>query len=144
MGEIHNIGKQIDFNNLTYYFKNKNISPTNFIGFRGPLHIYNNIKNDNTSLEKIDKDKKQFKSKINNITTENPKHKSKHQLNTIEDIRNLYNSSEKVIKVYNGYVKFRSEAMYKAKQETGLEILTPKQMLQRLPIVLSQVKVVNN
>ena len=34
--------------------------------------------------------------------------------------------------------------MYKAKQETGLKILTPKQMLQRLPIVLSQVKVVNN
>ena len=70
MGEIHNIGKQIDFNNLTYYFKNKKISPINFIGFRGPLHIYNNIKNGNTSLEKIDKDKKQFQSKVNNITTE--------------------------------------------------------------------------
>ena len=42
MGEIHNIGKQIDFNNLTYYFKDKNISPINFISFRGPMHIYNN------------------------------------------------------------------------------------------------------
>ena len=37
---------------------------------------------------------------------------------------------------------------YKAKQDktkgTGLKILTPKQMLQRLPIALAQVKVGNN
>ena len=41
-----------------------------------------------------------------------------------------------------------SDANYKSKQnETevkGLKILTPKQMLQRLPIVLAQVKAGNN
>ena len=41
-----------------------------------------------------------------------------------------------------------SDADYKAKQnETrgkGLKILTPKQMLQQLPIALAQVKAVNN
>ena len=37
-----------------------------------------------------------------------------------------------------------SEVMYKAKQVTGLEILTPKQMLQRLPVALAQVKARNN
>ena len=41
-----------------------------------------------------------------------------------------------------------SDANYKAKQnETkgkGLKILTPKQMLQRLPIALAQVKAGNN
>ena len=63
MGEIHNIGKQIDFNNLTYYFKNKNISPINFIGFRGLLHIYNNIKNGNTLLGKIGKDQNNLNQK---------------------------------------------------------------------------------
>ena len=40
------------------------------------------------------------------------------------------------------------DAGYKAKQnkktETGLKILTPKQMLQRLPIALAQVKAGNN
>ena len=40
------------------------------------------------------------------------------------------------------------DAGYKAKQnkteETGLKILTPRQMLQRLPIALAQVKAVNN
>ena len=54
MSEMRNIGEQIDFDNLTYYFKGKNISPINFIGFRGPMHIYDNIKNGSTSLEKIE------------------------------------------------------------------------------------------
>ena len=33
-----------------------------------------------------------------------------------------------------------SEAKYKAKHGKGLKILTPKQMFQRLPIALAQVK----
>ena len=38
-----------------------------------------------------------------------------------------------------------SEAKYKAKQEgIGLKILTPKQMLQRLPIAFAQIKAGNN
>ena len=37
-----------------------------------------------------------------------------------------------------------SEAKYKETKETGLKILTPKQMLQRLPIALAQVKAGNN
>ena len=34
--------------------------------------------------------------------------------------------------------------MYKTKQRKGLKILTPKQMLQRLPVAITQVKTVNN
>ena len=37
-----------------------------------------------------------------------------------------------------------SEAKTKATKGTGLKILTPKQMLQRLPIGLAQVKACNN
>ena len=41
-----------------------------------------------------------------------------------------------------------SDANYKAKQNetkgTGIKIFTPKQILQRLPITLAQVKVGNN
>ena len=36
-----------------------------------------------------------------------------------------------------------SKAKYEAKYGKGLKILTPKQMLQRLPITLAQVKVGN-
>ena len=37
-----------------------------------------------------------------------------------------------------------SKAKYRATKGTGLRILTPKQMLQRLPIALAHVKAGNN
>ena len=37
-----------------------------------------------------------------------------------------------------------SRNIYELKQGTGLKILTPKQMLQRLPIALAQIKSGNN
>ena len=49
-----------------------------------------------------------------------------------------------VIKLFDDYSSMVSEAELKATKETGLKILTPKQMLQRLPIALAQVKAVNN
>ena len=54
------------------------------------------MKNSSVSIEKIEEDQKQFKSKLNEITTGNPKYKSKDQLDGIENIKNLYNSREKV------------------------------------------------
>ena len=51
---------------------------------------------------------------------------------------------KKNINLLNDNAKIRSEAIYKSNQNktagTGLKILTPKQMLQRLPITLAQVK----
>ena len=43
-----------------------------------------------------------------------------------------------VIKLFDDYSSMVSEAELKATKETGLKILTPKQMLQRLPIALAQ------
>ena len=42
------------------------------------------------------------------------------------------------------YSSMVSEAKLEATKGTGLKILTPKQMLQRLPIALAQVKAGNN
>ena len=44
----------------------------------------------------------------------------------------------------NDYARIRPQAMYETKQGTRLKTLTPKQMLQRLPIAFSQVKASNN
>ena len=49
-----------------------------------------------------------------------------------------------MINLLNDYAKSISEAIYKTKHGTGLKILTPKQMLQRFPIALAQVKAGNN
>ena len=55
----------------------------------------------------------------------------------------IYKSREVVIKLFNNYSSIVSEAKHKAKYGKGLKILTPKQMLQRLPIALAQVKTGN-
>ena len=46
--------------------------------------------------------------------------------------------------MYNDYAQIIFEAKYKAKYGERLKILNSKQMLQRLPIALSQVKANNN
>ena len=56
-----------------------------------------------------------------------------------KNIKTLYESWEKVIKLFDGYSRIVYEAKYKIKYK-GLTILTPKQMLERLPIVIAQVK----
>ena len=56
----------------------------------------------------------------------------------------LYKARNEAIQFYDDYSLMVSEAKNKATIGTGLKILTPKQMLQRLPIALAQVKASNN
>ena len=44
------------------------------------------------------------------------------------------------LKIFDDYSLMVSESKNKATKERGLKTLTPKQMLQRLPIALAQVK----
>ena len=71
--------------------------------------------------------------------------KSKKILYTI---LKCFTARSEAIKFYDEYFLMMSETKTKAKQnetkEKGLKILTPKQMLQRLPIGLAQVKAGNN
>ena len=46
--------------------------------------------------------------------------------------------------MFNGYAKNVSRNIYESKQGTGIKILTPNQMFQRLPIALAQIKAGNN
>ena len=83
--------KRNKFNILNYHSKDSESASINFIGVTGPMHICNEGKYGNDSIEKIEEDQKQFKSKLNEITTENPKHKQKYQLGTIKNINKFYN-----------------------------------------------------
>ena len=136
MTKINDLSRKIDLNNLIYYFKNKSISLINFIGRKGPLHLYRYIFDGNIKLAKSEKDLKLFKLNLNEITKGNPKNESKDQIKTAENIKSFYESRVKVTKIYNDYAKIRSKSNHKSKHCTGLKILTPKQMLQRLPIAL--------
>ena len=86
-------------------------------------------RNDKTLIENAEENQNQFKS--------NTKNKSKGQLNTIKNIKNLYESRQEVIELYNGYAKIMPEAKYRGKHGTRFEILIPKQIPQRLQIALA-------
>ena len=66
----------------------------------------------------------------------------------IDNLNKFYNSREEVINFFRDYTEMLSGANCHAKQNeskgTGLKVLTPKQLLQRLPIALVQVKASNN
>ena len=70
--------------------------------------------------------------------------KTPEQKKVSTNLENFYNSREKVFNFFRDYTKVMLDYKYKAKQDetkgTGLEILTPKQMLKRLSIDLAQVK----
>ena len=147
MDEMLKISPEINYSNLVYDFKDPT-SSISFTKFGGLMYTYDQLKKGYETLQQVEKEQKNFLKYLTEITSGNPKPKSDSQLSIIKNVRNLYNSRQKIIDLLNNNAKIRSEAIYKSKQnETkvkGLKILTPKQMLQRLPIALAQVKAGNN
>ena len=60
----------------------------------------------------------------------------------INNLNKFYNSRQEVINFFRDYIEMLSDTNYNARQNetTGmrLKILSPKQMLQRLPIALDK------
>ena len=97
--------------------------------------LFNSIKNNQIKFGEV-------KNKLSNIKIGK---KSDEKKETINNLENFYNSREEVINFVRDYIEMLSDAKYDAKQdETRLKILTPKQMFQRLPTALAQVKAGNN
>ena len=99
----------------------------NFIAFKDPLNFY--IREGYITLEKTEEEQKEFKNEINEIVR--GKNKTGGQIHTINNIKTLYKSRQKVIKLLDDFCRIVSEAKYKVKNGKGLKILTPKQMLRR-------------
>ena len=102
------------------------------------------IKDDKISLTDIKNNQEKFKSYLREIKKGNNKRKSKEQKSALYNIETLYKARNQAIKFYDDYSLIISEAKIKATKGKCLKILTPKQMLQRLPIPLAQVKAGNN
>ena len=107
--------------------------------------LFNAIKNSQIKFSEARNKQNEFLNKLNNIKIGK---KTTKQKGVINNITRFYLSREEVINFFRDYVEMLSDANYNAKQnETkgkGLKILTPKQMIQRLPIALAQVKAGNN
>ena len=71
--------------------------------------------------------------------------KNNTQRETLNNINNLFNARDMAIKFIEDYGSMILDAKRLAKQESErLKILTPNQMLKKLPIALAQIKAGNN
>ena len=129
---------------LLYKCKN-NSADIDFSNFNGAIDTINKIASGDISLSKAIDNQHKRKSELGEVKKGNPKRKSRKNLEVIKNVENLYNARQTAISFIIEYTERVSEAKSRAKQEgKGLKILTPKQMLQRLPIALTQIKAGNN
>ena len=107
--------------------------------------LFNSIKNSKIKFSEVKNKQNDFLNKLNNIKIGK---KTTEQKEVINNIEKFYNSREEVTNFFRDYIEMLLDWNDDAKQnETkgiGLKTLTPKQMLQRLPIALAQVKAGNN
>ena len=106
---------------------------------------FNAITNNQIKFSEVKNKQNEFLNKLSNIKIGKKTTEQKEKNNKLQK---FYNSSEEVTNFFKDYIEMLSDAKYDAKQDETmgkeLKILTPKQMLQRLPIALAQVKAGNN
>ena len=81
---------------------------------------------------------KEFKSELAKINK--GKTKIRSAKSELENIQIPFTFQNNIIKLYDDYSSLVSKSKYKAKHGKELKIMTPKQMLQRLPIALTLLK----
>ena len=95
------------------------------------------------TLEEVKNYQKNYLDYLKNIRKGN---KNVKQRETLANLNMFYNARVEVIKFIEDYGPMILEAKRLAREQegTGLKILTPNQMLKRLPIALAQIKAGNN
>ena len=133
---------KIDPNNLVYTFKTDGNEAKDFGNYQTPLKLLEDLRDGNINPKEVLKNQARFQSDLSEIKIGGKK--SLNQKNTIKNISDFFDLREKITDFFRDYTFLLSEAKYKAKYGEGLKILTPKQMLQRFPIALAQMKAGNN
>ena len=134
----------VDYNNLQSQY----VGLTKDVGFyehKDSEELFNAIRNSQIKFSEVKNKQKEFLNKLNNIKI-GKKTVEKNEM--VNNLGKFYNSREEVINFFRDYAEILSDANYDSKHSetkgTGLKILTPKQMLQSLPISLARVKAGNN
>ena len=107
------------------------------------MTLLNEIKKGKMSLEEAKIYQQDYLDYLHIIPKGN---KNAEQRKTLANINILYNARNNAKKVTEDYGSMILEAKKLAREQegTGLKILTPNQMLKRLPIALAQIKAGNN
>ena len=134
----------VDYNKLKFEY----MGPTedvSFYGYMDSKELFNAIRNSQIGFSEAKNKQNEFLNKLSNTKIGR---KTLEQERITNNLEKFYYSRQEVINFSRDITEMLSDADYKAKQnETkgkGLKILAPKQMLQRLPIALAQVKAGNN
>ena len=87
--------------------------PSKDIDFNDPETIFDDIKSREIRFEDVEKDQKEFESKLSSIRIGS--NKPNKQLSEMENITKSYISRQEVIKFYNDYFKMVHKAAYDSK-----------------------------
>ena len=135
--------KKINPDNLIYKYKTEGRSPKDFKNYQNLMDLFKSLRDGNVNPREVLKNQNNFKLDRGKTRKGIPKSKSKDQISVIQNVETFFDLTEKIIDFFRDYYFLLSEAKYKSKYGKGLEILTFKQILQRLPLALAQVKAGN-
>ena len=116
---------------------------TNFSEVEDPITFINNIESNKTTLEQAKTSQEDFNEYLKLILRGRKTEEQKNPLSNINRIFNGRNDSIKFVEEYDSMI-LESKRNAAEMERKRLKILTPKQMLQRLPIALEQVKAGDN
>ena len=154
LDKIEELNNKIDYDNLKYIvYSRKQI--INFSELKIPLILLAEIKKGEMTLEEAKNYQKDYLDYLKTIRKGN---KNVKQRETLANLNMFYNVREEAIRFIEDYGSMILEAKRLAREQEGtganemsrvnaserLKILTPNQMLKRLPIALAQVKAGNN
>ena len=138
---IEEIEKNVDRDKMFYKSTNRNYD---FRGFKTIRTYGNDIRNNVTSLKEANLEQANLMAHLYDFT-KNTKPQNLEQKKLKSDVLNsvgaLAEGREVIFNAFRSGIFHRLEESQEGK---GLKILTPNQMLKRLPIALAQVKAGNN
>ena len=144
------MNNKIDFDDLEYVLLSNDIA-YNFFVEKDPISLLDDVKNGKTTLKKAKDSQENYRYYLNVIRKGN---KNDIQKITLTNVNMFYNARDNAIKFIEDFGSMILQARRLAQEEqkgTGaneiseqVKILTPNQMLKRLPIALAQVKAGNN
>ena len=136
------MNNEIDYDDLDYVVLRSDLE-YNFSIEKDPIGLLNAIKKGEMSLEEAKNTQKKYLYYLNIIRKGNKNPIQKKILSNIENNFNARNSAIKFIEDYGSMI-LKAKELAREQEGTGLKILTPNQMLKRLPIALVQIKAGNN
>ena len=138
--KIEEIEKKVERNKMVYKGTNKTYDFRNFKTIRT---FGNEIRNNVISLDTANMEQANLLSYISDFMKTKPRdlEKKKLRADVFNSVTGLVQGREAVLTAFKSGI---FQASKESQEGKGLKILTPNQMLKRLPIALAQVKAGNN